>query len=661
MRAVAFLAGLCCTASVMGHAYAGGFTTTYVAPAPRMATAPMPRAVPPTRLYAAPGFQGAPTQGNIHGGAPSYGMPITQPPTFSRRFDSSAQPNGRAPRSPSLSNPFKAQGDTHAVGLENSVGGPLPPNPGRLQFVPVNPAVPQGSPAAFGAAAGHPNGLQITAAPEGEGLGRSASVQSPLPLTSQTKTFAGTVSSSESENNKGQESGGLTSSNGTYSTTNYTLPYSTNPTPPANGGSATQGQSGLTVSNGSYSATTSAPPYSAGGSPPTHSVPLNIAPSYQAPQPIYTFSQTSSGTVQVFQNGQLISTTTVQNAATTYGYGGSSYGSGVSQPVQTYALPPVQAPASPIGSSAQGPTYAPGEHAIIPASPQIAAAANNSSPSATNPSYFTTPSGAVVNGATGQLVTPPPVNWSAPNANASGPTNILPMAIQPRSSASNKVTSIPLSALPPTGLYPGQVEPGAQPSQLLGKPASISGAFPPSGSSGIANTTPMVVTHPSGFRSSGAPQYVPISQMSPSNYSGPIPNATMAQNCLATVYTMIERAATNNNSLPINSFYNSAGYAVRPTNLIPGTQYNNLTNLPVGSQTLIISGTAITSAGGSEPHFMLGTSVSQVGSTKLISAIDPYSGVSVTINAATGQVIHPPSGYAQIDFQGTSAQVFQIN
>jgi hypothetical protein len=50
----------------------------------------------------------------------------------------------------------------------------------------------------------------------------------------------------------------------------------------------------------------------------------------QAQQPTYTFSQTSYGTVQIFQNGQMISTTTPQYETQQYGYqplAGSSRGS----------------------------------------------------------------------------------------------------------------------------------------------------------------------------------------------------------------------------------------------------------------------------------------------------------------------------------------------
>ncbi len=109
-----------------------------------------------------------------------------------------------------------------------------------------------------------------------------------------------------------------------------------------------------------------------------------------AASPTYTFAPTAYGTVQVSKNGTIIATTTPQLATQQYGY----QLSGVSTPASS-----VSAPAAPITSG-----------------------------------NVTTPSGAVVNAATGQLVssppasTSPPAQTSAPLVSASTPptTNTTP-------------------------------------------------------------------------------------------------------------------------------------------------------------------------------------------------------------------------------------------
>jgi hypothetical protein len=117
---------------------------------------------------------------------------------------------------------------------------------------------------------------------------------------------------------------------------------------------------------------------------------------------------------------------------------------------------------------------------------------------------------------------------------------------------------------------------------------------------------------------------------------------------------MVERNITGNNTLPINNFYNPVSGAVIPDHLSRGPVETNLASLPSGSQLLIIQGTANTSAGQSMAHYMLGTSVSGTGASKIIIANDPYSGTQVKIDAQTGQVINPPPGYKKIDFTADS-------
>mgnify|MGYP001156648914 CR=1 FL=1 len=125
-------------------------------------------------------------------------------------------------------------------------------------------------------------------------------------------------------------------------------------------------------SNPSQTTATSTPPnagqttsnQTAAISPPSTATAGNAAPSPSPAQSRYSFSPTSYGTVEVFQNGQRIATTTPQYAAQQYGY-------------QTK----------------------------VQANPQT------SSPPITS-GNVTTPSGAVINATTGQLISPPPKSAS---------------------------------------------------------------------------------------------------------------------------------------------------------------------------------------------------------------------------------------------------------
>jgi murein DD-endopeptidase MepM/ murein hydrolase activator NlpD len=117
---------------------------------------------------------------------------------------------------------------------------------------------------------------------------------------------------------------------------------------------------------------------------------------------------------------------------------------------------------------------------------QAAAQYGYQTPSSTNPGYFTTPSGAVVNAATGQLVSaPPPATPSIPNTGVGTSTQI-----------NNQLS-----------LKPGPV---------------TTSVLPPVGSSGIANTTPQTTQSQTQKTSASS-----LSQMSterfPKAYSAPVP------------------------------------------------------------------------------------------------------------------------------------------
>jgi hypothetical protein len=225
------------------------------------------------------------------------------------------------------------------------------------------------------------------------------------PATNQTQTS----SSPSGYSGQGSYSGpGEYTGAGSYSgKDSYTAP---------SGSSGYTGQSSFTGPSGYSTTTYAAPaaptlPYSTSGSSPTYPAPLNISPSYSAqsyqsapptpqqqssyevvpsnpisapaagptyapgghaiipatPQPTasytgpaavqtskptYTFSPTNDGTIQVFQNGQLISTTTPQNAAMTYGYQQPRTTVSPAVPLNVSSpIAPVVAPAGPIAST----------------------------------------------------------------------------------------------------------------------------------------------------------------------------------------------------------------------------------------------------------------------------------------------------------------------
>ncbi len=292
-------------------------------------------------------------------------------------------------------------------------------------------------------------------------------------------------------------------------------------------------------------------------SPPPPRITVQQAPQIQQPNATnYTFKQTTYGTVQVFQNGQLISTGTPQNAVQRYGYQGSVTSQGQTAPVQQ--------------SRSVMPTFS--------------------------------------------------------------------STFQPVGGETTRQTMSTMGTIPTGSAGRLQFAPISQSSTQLSK------------------------QQPSGQAvSNSAPQYQPISQMSINNFSGPMSRTYMAETCLATVYTMVERSIPGKGAVPINNFYNVNQGAILPSNLTRGSLNSNLMTLQNGPQLLVIIGTAKTMAGAQVSHYMLGTSVNEVGGIKAITAIDPYSGVQVTINASTGKVIQAPSNYAQIDFNADAFRTLAVN
>ena len=171
-----------------------------------------------------------------------------------------------------------------------------------------------------------------------------------------------------------------------------------------------------------------------------------------------------------------------------------------------------------------------------------------------------------------------------------------------------------------------------------------------------ASNTPIGISTP-------ALNIQPISQTSAGNYTDGTFATDSAQACLAAVYTMVERAVQEKNTIPINTYYTNKDGAILPSNLSRGTRDDNLMDLQDGPQLLVIIGSAQTKGGSGdrEPHYMLGTDVYDSGGQKLITAVDPWSGVSVTIDASLRQVINPPSGYINIDFTADAFRTLSVN
>jgi hypothetical protein len=321
----------------------------------------------------------------------------------------SGSPGSSGPHSVTFSPELLPSGHQINAAGGGSVGTIPPPGTGRIQFVPVQSTTAGAS------------------TPVGAGV-------APIPSSGRLQ-FAPVVKSSNTPPTtltQGQQSA--------YTTTTYTLPYSTNaapPTEPSVGSRLPVQSSPLPPLTTTTYAAPAAPtlPYSTNGSPTTYS-----APSFQNP-PLAPAQQRSYEVV----------------------------------------------PSNAIGTPAAVPTYASGGHAIIPTAPASTPTSTAPAAAATS-TYFTTPSGAVVNAATGQLASPPPANWSTAPRKSSSPVNLLPPAVQrpisqSASSSPSSITSIPLSALPQTGLNPNNHFYSA---------TGTSKAFPALGSSGIANSTPTV-------------------------------------------------------------------------------------------------------------------------------------------------------------------------
>jgi UDP-3-O-[3-hydroxymyristoyl] glucosamine N-acyltransferase len=273
-----------------------------------------------------------------------------------------------------------------------------------------------------------------------------------------------------------------------------------------------------------------------------------------------------------------------------------------------------------------------------------------------------------------------------PNAGAQSSANPFSSVLAKESQErSGNFPSVKLSDLPQTGI-------DAEPVPTNGgtRAPLQSSAMPAAGSSGIAGSTPAMIGTP--FVSNSAPSaknpfssvlapttqsstptfsivmatvnghaYMPISQMSPNNYTGGTFKSDSEQACLATVYAMAERGTKGDNSIPINKFYNTSEGALLPNNMTRGPLTDNLTSLQYGPQLLMIRGTASTGSGAQEAHYMLGTYVNDVQGKKEIVANDPYSGVQVTIDANTGRVVNPPAGYANINFTADAFRTLTVN
>ena len=296
---------------------------TYIAPSTHIGSSP------PAINYAPGGHAIIPTLPQAPTATFNAG-PSNRPSSQPTAVQSSGAQLGTA-RPALINSPSGVSSPSQSMGNQSgqvSVGQIPPPTPGRLQLTPIiSPSIAVGVPPT-------PTSERLQFAP--------AAKSSNAPPTTPTRD-----------------------QQPAYTTTTYTLPYSTSAVPP----------SVPSVSNGSSVQSSPLPPLT--------------TTTYAAPvAPTLPYSTNGSSTT----------------------YSGPSYQNSPSAPAQQGSYEVV--PSTPIGTPASGPTYAPSGHAIIPTTP--ASVTTNTAPAAAPTStYFTTPSGAVVNAATGQLVSPPPANWSS--------------------------------------------------------------------------------------------------------------------------------------------------------------------------------------------------------------------------------------------------------
>lgn len=202
----------------------------------------------------------------------------------------------------------------------------------------------------------------------------------------------------------------------------------------------------------------------AGPSGASGSVPAASTPSVQSPNTpssgavqstnpnlqMYSFKPLANGNVEIYENGK--PTSTGSGFARSYA---QSLGYSLPLPQQTAVSPSVASPPIPSAASSSNYTFTPTQYGTIQVSrngqiiatttPQLAAQAYGyplitppptPTPAPITSAYATTPSGAVVNVATGQLVSPPP-NVSSPKTGPVQSTNLpsQPVAVPPSISA----------------------------------------------------------------------------------------------------------------------------------------------------------------------------------------------------------------------------------
>jgi len=264
-------------------------------------------------------------------------------------------------------------------------------------------------------------------------------------------------------------------------------------------------------------------------------------PTVSSPSQAYTFQPTQYGTVQVYKNGSLISTTTPQNAALNYGYSGAAaanaslgpapwqqplasapQSNSLPQPVGqttgpsiTPAVPPpsvqtsvgspswVQSPPPP-SAAAQSSPPSQGQSAI-PARPQSsAAAATNSSATSASVAGMTP----IVLGNGDQIYVSKAGQFYDQNGNTissqtvaaakPGTTSIYGLASQPNA-ASSSAPSISRSDASSVSLNPTSPQSAQAHASLPPPPWQSIPASPPSTFTQAANTTPPITTSPTSM------------------------------------------------------------------------------------------------------------------------------------------------------------------
>lgn len=392
----------------------------------------------------------------------------------------------------------------------------------------------------------------------------------------------------------------------------------------------------------------------------------------------YTFQTTPYGTIQVSQNGKVISTTTPQNATLAYGYRAPAKpipgpATATSQSVGALARTPATASVSygsiPSIAATQGipvPSYSSqgiGQpRPIVPSNPIGVTTAISATRS--NAPAIVSPLGSAPFQSAGITATTIPQQTPAQRAAALQAAGLTPVQQQgvingagyaptPSSSSTNPQT---LSTVPISNTMAGTTPATITSKQPIVSP--LGGGTAPSHSS--ITSIPLSASAYSSPTAAAGLSYPTLSQLNTSQSVYGTLNATgiKGQTCLAVDYVMIARAA-GDKTATVGQFWSgtdgatTSGFSSIPNHTISISSTTvKLDSASANGQLavaralnsgpVLIRGSIKSSSapGGVEQHWMLGvgTSTDSQGGAAVV-ANDPWSGTQVKVDARTGKVV----------------------